>query len=170
MWSLLQIGYCYIAFTGKNFIPAGMSHILPFTYGGSVHISPCGLIKLHIHSYFWPLVQNHTLLFCAFQLFQVYSLYTSLGCTLLSMKFANRPTWRPSSGNKRLSLISIAVKLSAHWTRSLTVILAAESTCLALSHLPLVLTRGSGKYDAGGGMGLGGLQVKKEWQIWLPRK
>lgn len=93
--------------------------------------------------------------FCGSPLFQQYSLYTSLGHKLASIKIPNRPMQWPQRGNKYPSMISLLVDLSAHQSRSLTVILNCGSH--AQRHLPLLLTRENGEY-----------KVKWDWQNWLP--
>lgn len=93
--------------------------------------------------------------FCGSPLFQQYSLYTSLGHKLASIKIPNRPMQWPQRGNKYPSMISLLVDLGAHRSRSLTVILNCGSH--SQRHLPLLLTRENGEY-----------KVKWDWQNWLP--
>lgn len=93
--------------------------------------------------------------FCGSPLFQQYSLYTSLGHKLASIKIPNRPMQWPQRGNKYPSMICLLVNLGAHRSRSLTVILNCGSH--AQRHLPLLLTRENGEY-----------KVKWDWQNWLP--
>lgn len=93
--------------------------------------------------------------FCGSPLFQQYSLYTSLGHKLASIKIPNRPMQWPQRGNKYPSMISLLVDLGAHRSWSLTVILNGGSH--SQHHLPLLLTRENREY-----------KVKWDWQNWLP--